>query len=482
MSGMVSSVEMKSPLRPACASKSVSFQTDGYPLVSYSAGAAPLPVSVTSWRSGAGYSRAMSKNGTEVPMTRGELLSYFGTSDTGHPYLKKDTTAMHSSFFYNRAKDPYHVFAAGSGGEVIIDFKPDGKERWFDPNFSWAMSDATLKQLGTDFTQGVSPLQPVADLFVSIAETLHDGLPKPLASVITKKGIKGRKNVIGSVGNEYLNYIFGIVPLVSDIRAATTVASEVNKVIDQWIRNNHRQVRRRRRLDPKVEPRQIWEKGSSTAGYSCLVNVPFGLPGSSNSDPYGVAPVGLFPNKAFSLGATNRDWQRTLSEVKTTKITFSSAFQYSLENLLLGDDQLAPGSWSDSEIRDAVRWHYYGLSPSDISLSTIWNLTPWSWMMDWFTNIGSTLDYLREMQSVGLQLDWAYIKVVQELYRKIHFEWYGSNAGYVPSDLAIRHDMEFKQLYVRRLKASPFGFNVDFGALSNSQISVVAALAASRVL
>lgn len=477
MTGIVTSTTFKSPLKPSLRSNSCSIGQYGLGghVESFRGGDVLLPETVTSFRSGPGYVRAINNGGVEGSMSRNELLAYFSGNDTGHAYTKKSTLSAIGHLKYNPSPN-LHPIAAGSHGPLIGYCSSDnpamqGFNLFTDmTSFSWVRSDSSLEDIGVNFINNTSPVQSMVDLLVSVAETVHDGLPKPLASAITRKGVKNRVNVIQSIGSEYLGYIFGISPLLSDIRNTIDALNQCQRILAQWIQNNQRQVRRRRRVPTKSTPSYEYKEASSgtAVGYEAFI---------ANNNHYS----GPYPNNHFggSIGSSN--WKHTRARFQNVKekITFSSAFEYDL-SLLLPDDKaglLKAGRLSDNELQSFLLEYLLGFHPSQVGPELIWNLTPWSWMIDWFTNVGTVLDNLRARTSVGMQTDWAYVKTVQERWVKLNETLTDTTNGQV----VIRSDVEYKQLYVRRIKASPFGFKVGFDSFTTNQISTLAALAAARL-
>lgn len=331
------------------------------------------------------------------------------------------------------------------------------------------MSDSKLKDIGQNILNDVSPVQPTRDLLVSVGEILQDGLPKPLVNAITNKNLPGRFGVISTLAREYLTYIFGVKPLINDIKALASTAHKVDQMVSQWIRNNHRDVRRRRRLAvEKVPTYKTWSgKGNSSYRYGYVP------PSSAAEKSQGYRTYGSSTNFGFNAAGFMEK-----SSMLTTKVSFSSSFEYDLSKMLPSKLGLKFLDLDESSLRDQLELHVFGLAQSDISGSLVWNLLPYSWLVDWFTNIGNILDTVRNFQSAGMQVNWAYVKVVQEYFQKYRFFGEITSAAAIASNTSpIRYTVASKQLYVRRLRATPFGFQVGFDQLSASQLSILGALA-----
>jgi hypothetical protein len=327
------------------------------------------------------------------------------------------------------------------------------------------MSDAELNSIGTSFLDITNPLKPVGDLLTDIAELLREGLPSALGSTILKQGVVGRSSKIRALGGEYLNYVFGITPLVSSFSKFFNTIFVVDQTIDQWLRDNRLLVRRRRRVlrDPVKLSNQRAGISQSTAWRSY----------KDNGNVVSLASVGDNPGSGI-LGF-HESYTST-----TTEIFFSAGFRYDLSLLSLGvfsDFKSGEmGGLSDAQMRAYLGAHAFGVSPSDPSLSTVWNLIPFSWLLDWFVNIGDALDVLRGQQTAGLRSVWAYVSAYET--RKVSILSGRKQANNGASFVATA---SFTQKSVNRRRATPFGFYSNFGTLSASQLAILGALASQAL-
>jgi hypothetical protein len=108
-----------------------------------------------------------------------------------------------------------------------------------------------------------------------------------------------------------------------------------------------------------------------------------------------------------------------------------------------------------------------GLRESNASNAMWWELSPFSWLVDWFVNVGSVLDNRHMFDDLGLVMNYGYVMVEQirsttTTIRTSDGETFGSQARFVLKS---------------RRRANPFGFGVTDSALSPFQISILGALA-----
>lgn len=293
-------------------------------------------------------------------------------------------------------------------------------------------SESELDAYGTTAIARCSPANPHASLLVAIGELYRDGLPAIPGLTTLKKG---------DVGGEYLNYQFGIAPLVSDIRALNKSLMQAESMLAQYVRDSGRLMRRRysfldeEKLVSRVVVTNAYPRGGTNATNSYLWQ---------------------------SSGQT----EKTVTE--TTSRWFSGAFTYKpIESQdLLGS------------IHDQIRKmnNLYGILPTS---EVLWNLAPWSWAADWVTNIGDIMHNLSMFQSDGLLMRWGYIMEHKLRVEEHHHS--GSVAKlYGGGTAGVKLTQRFNQETKRRRPATPFGFGFDMGSLTARQEAIIAALILSK--
>jgi len=106
----------------------------------------------------------------------------------------------------------------------------------------------------------------------------------------------------------------------------------------------------------------------------------------------------------------------------------------------------------------------------------LWNLAPWSWAADWFSNVGDVVSNASDWATDGLVMRYGYIMERSIVTRSYYSD--GSNfkagRGSVAPDLVLV--TETKQ----RKRANPFGFGLNWDGLSPRQLAIAIALGISR--
>lgn len=113
---------------------------------------------------------------------------------------------------------------------------------------------------------------------------------------------------------------------------------------------------------------------------------------------------------------------------------------------------------------------------TNISPSLLWNITPWTWLADWFGNIGSVVDRLSAAGQDGVVSKNVFLMVRRrrELVLVQEFDFIDG-----PAAFAFQRTVETKQ---RGHALTPYNFGLTPNQLSGRQLTILAALGISRYL
>jgi hypothetical protein len=274
-----------------------------------------------------------------------------------------------------------------------------------------------LEALGSTAVAKSIPDVPRFSLFRFVGE-LKAGLPKvPLKTLMKEKQLS-------AIGDEYLNLQFGIVPTISDIQRfiETLQNPKLRSVVEQSLTNEHR-------------VRKVVDKGTtftSRALTSGEMASSSGLTGQSGT---------------LSVTTEYRVW---------SSITFID-YQVNEMNRLLNDlDEKLGG---------------LGAVPTAIDL---WNLVPWSWFVDWFTNFNHVITNLSYLGRDGLAIRRGYL-MAHYTTREVH-QKKGLLLG---QPFLTTGEILTERKY--RVRASPFGFGYTWKDFDPFQLSILGALGVSRL-
>jgi len=297
----------------------------------------------------------------------------------------------------------------------------------------------TTQSYGATGWRRSRPGNPVASAFNFAAE-LRDLPTLPLKMLYKLKNFR-------SLGSEYLNITFGWLPFVSDIKKMYELHRTLNSKLNQLMVDNGKGIRRRRSLG---------DTSTSTAG----VKTSSGAPG-----------VGCFPTPANNWLSGNSSSQIVTTD--SEKIWFVGRFRYYVPDI--GSDQ-----WTKKATAAL-----YGANPTP---EAIYNAIPWTWLIDWFSNIGDAVSNASSNAVGNETADYCY--VMRENSHSEVQTCLGSGVGrtrqgpgalnrYV-EDLRYSISATYERTIKSRVAGSPYGFGVSFGGLSAYQGGVLAALGISR--
>jgi hypothetical protein len=315
----------------------------------------------------------------------------------------------------------YALLPSGSEFEAL------GKEIPF-------FGDSTMDSWGTTAISQTYPTKSEAQLAVAAGELVSGGLP----SIIGKSLLKSQLKDYRKVGDEYLNVEFGIKPLISDIQATAQSIVNAEKRLAQLERDSGRLVRRRFAFPDLSEEFKSVATGAAA--------VPSGW-----TNPY--------------LYESTTGHRKETTTYFDTKRWFSGAFTYHVK---LGSTQRTQLANAAQEARLLL-----GVK---LDAEVLWNLTPWSWLADWFGNMGDIMTNVSAFQKDGLVMPYGYVMSHQKATKRSVLSglWWRDPAG--PKVVTSTLTFERKQ----RRKAHPYGFGVTDAMLDSRQLAILGALGISN--
>lgn len=244
-----------------------------------------------------------------------------------------------------------------------------------------------------------------------------------------------------AIGDEYLNYQFGWKPLANDLGTTAAAIVDHDALIEQYVRDSGRMVRRRFEFPDKKSSRQVMSKGSV--------------------DPW------ISPSSSYMYDWTSENTGKVvLFEEFEQKTWFSGAFTYYVPDR--GNSTL-----KDNMAREVIlARHAYGIQ---FTPEAVWNLAPWTWLLDWFGNAGDVLHNFSAFAIDGQVLKYGYI--MEHTVTKWTYTWQGKSqlrTSRVPEPITLVSESKVRK------QANPYGFGISFDGLSAFQKSILAALGLSK--
>jgi len=267
-----------------------------------------------------------------------------------------------------------------------------------------------------------------------LIELYHEGLPHLLGSALWKDRTLSAKNA----GKDYLNYEFGFRPLANDIAKFAYGVVYFDKIVAQIVRDSGKVVRRRYYFPP------VEERSSRT------VASVFVRPRTDPDSQYG------------NVGDAANDGASTICDTYT-KVNrwFSGAFTYYVP------EQDRFGALSQAR-------KLLGL---EITPDVLWQVTPWSWAVDWVSNAGDVISNLTAFANDGLVMRYGYI---MEHTVTTNTYYHQGPTGKCWGDSCYPTPLVFVTETKVRRRASPFGFGLKLSAFTDRQKAIAAALGLSR--
>lgn len=279
------------------------------------------------------------------------------------------------------------------------------------------LTPGQLDALGATAISRCEPTKSVFQGATAIGESLQE-LPRiPLNGALRAKS----KEALSVSGDEYLNVQFGWLPMVSDLKKFCYAVKHHNKIIQNFEKHANKKNRVRYAFP------NVFEQVSETR------------------------------DNMIISAALNSFYRGNVSATLAERTWFAGAFRYYVP---------VGSSARDSFIRaeeEADKLLGLRLTPE-----VVWNLAPWSWAVDWFSNAGDVFHNISALGHDGLAMQYGYIM-------------HESKSTVAVNNLALGCSKVTNVKYCQRQNATPFGFGLNLSTdLSVKQKAIIAALGLSR--
>jgi hypothetical protein len=264
---------------------------------------------------------------------------------------------------------------------------------------------------------------------VFLGELIREGIP----SLLSNFKVKGEVDFFRSLGSNYLNVEFGWKPLVSDLKKTARALQKQAQILEDLQRNSGRAMRRQYTF-PETSTTTLMYQDTST-----------------------------YPWPGLTLYHWNQAGNFSVTKTDTKKTWFSGEFRYRYPPVTAS---LA------AQLRAKAR----AILGADLTPETLWNLAPWSWLADWFANIGDVLANISAISEDDLTMRYGYL--MQEARREYKHVHTGMTTPYgkLPSTISGSSIFHVKS----RIGASPYGFGLTWDSLSPRQLAILAAIGITR--
>jgi len=366
--------------------------------------------------------------------------------DKGHPWDFAKCEVTGKPFDYEvrtSAGLPYYT-VAGAMPFTLLNY---GQR---DP-FTFEGTDVQLSNYGALEYGAAAPTSDQFSVSAFVGE-LREGLPALIPSLLkTRKGNPNDlryalKKQIGkqkAAGSDYLNVQFGWIPLLNDVRGIATALAVATTAVTGPSISTHR------RRDGTVKD------ATMTA-----------------ASPVVITEALRF--QAPALGQTGQVVQTQSGVTSTGSLIQRHEIYTSFEAEFLRLPTKEPVM--DPYLEKLNELMRFDLTPADL-----WQLAPWSWLVDWFVDIGGLIESWQAATSSNIMSLFAYAMRKEVITTSIFasdvrasstaYRYTGPKSAYT----------EIKSTRYQRIKANPFGYILDPTVnLNVGQLAILAALGLTK--
>lgn len=373
--------------------------------------------------------------------------------DSGHVFTSVKTVAFplkargHWTYTYNTYDGQVY-------GPLISPYNASGRIMSI-PTTSYSITSSTERQnMFNGVFKDITPNRPDGSIFVALMELLRGDIPHFIGNLqrftsVSGRSIKDYKDAAKAVGGEYLNTVFGWAPLVRELQGIINVLITIDRMV-------YAESYRRKR---------VWNGPSSSSERAVTQLITGGSPKSypghetKQLTSQGIAPFLLVAEctEFLTLGENYHLSSRLSALARPTSKTIG--FAEKAEEIL-------------------QRLGFV------TSLAEVWELVPYSWLIDWVSNIGASIHNANVYSPTTgkYTLDYAYVSTHST--RSVMHSVRSATMNNKSSDDTFvfeRAASFFSSVTKSRDRATPFGFGTQLGSLSTSQFAILVALGLAKV-
>jgi hypothetical protein len=265
---------------------------------------------------------------------------------------------------------------------------------------------------------------------------------------------KGLTKAGKAASDEFLNYVFGIAPTVGDLAKLVQSMQTATTAIQFLYENSGHSIRRNMSFDMASKSEVFTTDQLSHQGtIECQSSAPmFG----NNGSYYNVG--GRVANNALVT---------TLTLSESRKVRFTGAFT----RFVPIDARLGTSSAKFIAAYDSI----IGFKPT---FEQVWQLIPYSWLVDWFLDIQSSLTLMSRVRDDSLLINYGYV-TGSTIRTAICETLIVPTPGRVPSFGRVR--TVYTSSIKERIRANPYGF-IEPGAVEITplRLAILAAIGITR--
>lgn len=374
--------------------------------------------------------RALTENGFDASAFR---------VDTGHPW-ENEKFEVKNPLLNFQVNFSTSSFIASQAFPVISQFPIGGEIS----SHKVRIPNSGLESWAATMYGRMAPAVSEFSLSSFLGE-LREGLPR-----LTSTLLRDVKRFNG-LGDDYLNVQFGWKPFVNDLRSLATNLLGASYGLYRPFGATHRS-RKSIITDEFLRSDGVSEEFQVIAGkyvWPFEAHPPLQIGGSSGNY-YSPALLGI-PSASRRVEVTR---------------SIEGEFVY-----------IPKAGFDPSKYYDRLET----LMSTDITPSTLWQLTPWSWLTDWFSDIGGAISSMEAAISNRVLSTYLYAMETTSVTTRSSLAAIRPTAGvtYVGPNF---YSQETSFTRKRRIRANPFGFTGSSPAsLTGDQFAILGALGLTRL-
>lgn len=377
------------------------------------------------------------------PELRREMLNAHKSEyDTGHPFYTHKL-----EFDYPlRLAEVTTRYKSGSvqAGSYKLQYRGPLYPSWTTsgrPAINLA-SSPDLDKWGREAIAATVPTAPQASLLAAAIE-MREGLPR-LVGMQLAASKKSAKALGKAAGSEYLNVEFGFKPMVNDITKLAVAVMTFSQELEKHQKGSGQITRKRATLDV--------ERTTELVSMSEPANILMSRANSSSKEDQ------FFGTTATATVTMLKEYERS--------VWFSGAYTYFLN---AGED--FNGKMKRySQLAEV-------LLGGSLTPEVVWQVTPWSWLVDWFSDMDVFMTNVTALRDDSTVLRYGYLMC------QTHERWTKRVSGINPrssSDFPTYLMSSWTRTTKQRHQATPYGFGLDLNSFSNRRWSVLGALGMTK--
>ena len=359
-------------------------------------------------------------------------------ADVGHPWSLEKFEFRGATMDYAVNNTSWTVSRYFRGFPFQNSSTPGLQSTYYVPPLSDLHSWAALKY---------GQMAPTSDRFSAPAFVgeLREGLPRIVTALASAKT---KTSKLRAVGSDYLNVQFGWLPLLNDlISIAETLYSATQGLFKPW-GATHRS-RGENPTTSTLDAEKLPWNGSISIGdyYDDAAFQPY-LDGTGGR------------NAGYVLGTS------TVHTAVTTRRWIEGEYVY-----------LPKAGFEQKDYLEK----FNTLVKTDLTPSDLWQLAPWSWLVDWFFDIGKAIEAFETATSNRVLSTYCYaMEETTSTTQALMFDIAGGSGVVYTGPKAWSGQWEYSRK--RRIRANPFGFTLNpESALTGAQFLILGALGLTKI-